>query len=202
MSFLEPTVHPLAILSLWFLAICLLPFYSAPALAALAMLLLGCRSHRRWWRFIWRARWLLLTLWGILAYAMPGRAVADLPWLPTWEGVDEAGRQSVRLVLTLGCLAVLMQRLGREALVLAIWRALQPLAAWGVQVERLVVRLSLVLDYADHPVAKGAWRRLLHDEADPLAAVETLHLADLPWTGRDTGKLAFFCCLLLAGLLL
>ena len=195
-------MHPSAAFLLWLFAVCLLPFLSLPALAVLGGVLLLGGAQRRWWRFLVRARWLLLSLWLIMAYALPGETPADLPWLPTWPGIDEANRQLARLVLTLGALAVLMQRLGRDELVLAVWHLLKPLARCGVAVDRVVVRLSLVLRYVEQPAMHGAWRRVLHDEAPGGEADEVLHFADLPWSTVDTGKLAFFSCLLLAGLLI
>ena len=75
-----------------------------------------------------RARWLLLTLWLILAYNTAGEAYADIPWAPTYEGLSEASLHAVRLIVMLGCLSWLFVRLGRDGLLAGLWGVLQSFA--------------------------------------------------------------------------
>ena len=141
-------------------------------LAALASipLLWSPAGFWRWLGLMYRARWLLLTLWLILAYNAPGDAWLDQSWAPTYEGMAEGGLQVARLSVMLLWLAWLFVRLGREQLVSGVWGLLQPVSALGMQVERLVVRLSLVLENLQGPQEQGGWRRILqvatHDVAD------------------------------------
>jgi hypothetical protein len=140
----------------------------------------------RWWSYVWRARWLLLTLWLILAYNTPGEAVHDMAWAPTYEGMAEANLQAARLVTMLACLAWLFLRLGHEGMIGGLWGLLQSVRSLGLDVERVVVRLSLVLENLQEPPEKGAWKRML--AAQPVAPTgqESLHLSLAPWMFRDT----------------
>jgi hypothetical protein len=129
-------------------------------------------------------RWLLLTLWLILAYNTPGEAWRDLAWAPTYEGIAEANLQAARLVaMLLLCLAWLFARLGREGMVGGLWGLLQPAQARGPGYRALVVRLSLVLDN----LQDAAGERGVAPDAGQLARLDVagpdsmLHECLMPW---------------------
>jgi hypothetical protein len=63
---------------------------------------------------------------------------------------------------------------------------LRPCRAIGVDTERLVVRLSLVLDNLQKPQQKGAWRHMLGRQAGPANGPDILHLALPRWAARDS----------------
>ena len=153
-------LHPSAALARWFAAVVAVQYLDYPGLAVVAIVLLAVPGVLRpWLGFVRRARWLLLTLWLILAYNTPGEAYADMAWAPTYEGLAEASLHAVRLVVMLGCLAWLFARLGRAGLLAGLWGLLQPCRRLGLDSERLVVRLSLVLENLQREQEKGAWRR-------------------------------------------
>lgn len=196
-------LHPSCALIVWLAAVLALPalgYAGSLALAAVLLLAGGDLLHL-WWRMLRRARWLLLTLWLILAYNVPGEAFADLPWAPTYEGIAAASLHTLRLIVMLGCLAWLLHRLGRDGLVSALWGLLQPCRACGLDTERLVVRLSLVLDNLQTEQEKGAWRHMLGAAALPAEGPALLHLALPHWAPRDSlltslvvvGLLAVLC---------
>ena len=191
-------MHPSCALIIWLAAVIGVQFVGYAGLAALTALALlqAPALAGRWWGYVWRARWLLLTLWLILAYNTPGEALHDLAWAPTYEGMAEASLQAARLVAMLACLAWLFVRLGRQGMLGGLWGLLQPLHALGIDIERLVVRLSLVLDYLQVPPEKGAWRQMLAVQAPVSAGQETLCLDRVPWLRRDSVLVA------LAGLVL
>jgi hypothetical protein len=176
--------------------------YGGLALMTLLMLLSGPRLYRPWGGYVRRARWLLLTLWLILAYNTPGEALADQAWAPTYEGVVEASLQAVRLVTMLGCLAWLFGHLGRDGLVDALWGLLRPFRKFGLDTARLVIRLSLVMENLQSPPEKGAWKKML--AADPAFAdgPDVLHLSQPLWATRDTLVVLLVAALLLGVLLL
>ncbi|MCL2525398.1 MAG: hypothetical protein FWF20_09075 [Betaproteobacteria bacterium] len=192
-------MHPSCALIVWLAAVLALQAlgYTGVLILAAALLLAG-GLLRPWWQHIRRARWLLLTLWLILAYHAPGEAIHDLPWAPTYEGVAAANLQALRLILMLGCLAWLFRRLGRDGLVAALWGLLRPCRRLGLDSERLVVRLALVLDNLQTPPGKGAWRHMLGAAALPLAGPALLRL-DLPrWTPRDSALTALTALVVVA----
>ena len=148
-------------------------------------------------------RWLLLSVWLILAYGVPGDAVFDLTWMPTHEGVAEATLHVVRLMLMLGCLAWLFSLLGKQGLLVALHTLLHPLARYGVASERLVVRLALVMQNLQAEMPKGAWRKMLDGDLVHGGGPETLRFEMTPWRSVDflvfLGVLGMSCLLAALG---
>jgi energy-coupling factor transporter transmembrane protein EcfT len=181
-------LHPSVYLLAWLAAVLALQFLGYPGLAllALAIVLSAPGAAFPWLDYARRARWLLLMLWLILAYNTPGEAVQDLVWAPTYEGMAEANLQATRLLVMLGSLAWLFKRLGRDGLVGALWALLLPVGRLGLDSERLVVRLSLVLDNLQSRPEKGAWKKMLDAELDHAAGPQVLHFSQPAWRAADT----------------
>lgn len=182
------SLHPSCALIVWLAAVVGAQFvgYAGLALLAAAALALAPRSAYRWLGYVRRARWLLLTLWLILAYNAPGEAWLDKPWAPTYEGMAEAGLQAVRLLVMLLWLAWLFTVQGRDGMVSGLWGLLRPWGRFGGKAERLVVRLSLVLDNLQAPQEKGAWRRMLLAGAHHAEGPSSLGFLVVPWAPRDS----------------
>lgn len=196
-------MHPTALLIGWLSSLVAIQFFGYPLLLALAVgiALFGRAALASWGQYIRRARWLLLAMWLVLAYGAPGDALFDIDSLPTWAGVDAANLQALRLVLILGSLAWLFKLLGRDGLVAALWGLLLPFRQRGGDVDRLVVRLSLVLEHLKTPLEKGAWRQMLHDQSFPKGA-EHVSVSLPVWRFLDGLMLSMVICTLLAGVLL
>lgn len=182
---MEVCLHPSAALILWLLAVITTQYlgYSGLALLALALLLAVPGALRAWGGYVRRARWLLLTLWLIFAWNVPGEAVGDIAWAPTYEGIAEASLHAVRLIMMLGLLAALFIALGRDALVSGLWGLSRLSGRFGIDGERLVVRLALVLERAQKS-EKGAWRKVLTEQSLP-AADGVMHVVLPAWRARD-----------------
>lgn len=181
-------MHPSCALIVWLAAVVGAQFVGYTGLALLAVLALGWapRCVYRWLAYVRRARWLLLTLWLILAYNAPGEAWLDKPWAPTYEGMAEASQQAVRLLVMLLWLAWLFTGQGREGLVSGLWGLLRSCRRFGFAADRLVVRLSLVLDNLQTPQEKGAWRRMLLTDAHFAEGPASLDLVVVPWALGDS----------------
>lgn len=188
MHFESPVLHPTCALIIWLAAVVGVQFvgYIGLGLLMAALLVQTPSLLGRWWSYVSRARWLLLTLWLILAYNTPGEALHDLAWAPTFEGVADANLQAARLVMMLACLAWLFQRLGHEGMVGGLWGLLQPVRLMGVDIERVVVRLSLVLENLQTPMEKGAWKQMLTELPVVSDGRQSLQLSLAPWMRRDT----------------
>lgn len=197
-------MHPTTALLVWLAAVLATQFlgYAGLGMLATALLLVRPALWRAWLAYVRRARWLLLTLWLILAYNTPGEALADLAWAPTYEGVGEASLQAVRLLAMLGCLAWLFGHLGRDGLVSALWGLLRPLQGFGLDCARLVVRLSLVLENLQATPEKGAWKKILAGDPDFAGGPDVLHLSQPLWGLRDTLLVAASMACLLGAVLL
>lgn len=179
-------MHPTAALLLWLFAILAAQWLGYAGLLALigGALLVAGSGWPKWLAYIRRVRWLLLTLWLIMAYNTAGEAYFDLAWAPTYEGVGEANLHVVRLLALLACVAGLFARLGREGLLIGLWGALAPWRRLGLDVERLVVRLSLVLDELEDGYRPRDWKKML--EREPLAQEDgVLRLEVAHWRVAD-----------------
>ncbi len=197
-------LHPSVSLLAWLAAVLAAQFLGYPGLAllALAIILSAPGAARPWLGYVRRARWLLLMLWLILAYNTPGEALWDLPWAPTYEGLGEANLQAARLLIMLGSLAWLFNRLGRDGLVGALWALLLPAGRLGLDSERLVVRLSLVMENLQSPPEKGAWKKMLDAEPDHALGPNVLHLSQPAWRAADTRAVVLIAAMLLGASLL
>lgn len=188
MHFGSLNLHPSSILIAWLVAILSLQFagYSALGLLGFGLLLSVPAIALSSLDYIRRARWLLLMLWLVLAYNTPGEAFEGMVWAPTYEGLAEANLHTVRLVMMLVCLAWLFRRLGRDGLLSAIWGLLLPLRWLGFDVQRLLVRLSLVLENLHSPPTKGAWKLLLVEQPDFSQGPAVLRLSQPVWRSLDS----------------
>lgn len=198
-------MHPSTALLVTLIAIVAIQFVGLAGLVSVLATLMLVVRHLAvgWWRLVRRMRWLLLSVWLILAYGVPGDAVFDLAWMPTHEGIREATLHAGRLILMLGCLAWLFSSLGKQGLLLALHSLLNPLTRYGIASERLVVRLSLVMQNLQNELPPGAWRNMLDGKASHGAGPETLRVTMLPWRPVDyflfLAVLAFSCFLIALG---
>ena len=190
--FREPDLHPSCVLIVWLIAVLASQFAGAAGLACLAVvaILQVDDGARRWLAYFRRARWLFLTLWLVIAYGTSGEAVADLTWMPTYEGVAAANLQVARLATLLACLVWLFARLGTPGLLAALGGLLWPLPLDVQNKQRLVVRLSLVLANLQNTLPKDAWRQMLIDAAQPIEGPGRLAIEILPWHRRDAAVIA------------
>jgi energy-coupling factor transport system permease protein len=108
-----------------------------------------------------RARWLLLSILLIYAYATPGEYLPRLPDIvaPTYEGLRTAAMQMGRLGAMLAALSVLLASSTREDIMVGVYLLLQPLRPFGLDPERFAARLWLTLHYVE-TMPQGVFRRL------------------------------------------
>ena len=180
-------MHPSCAMLVCLTAIAVIQFLGHVGLGMVLLVLLARFDlvFPRWWALLRRMRWLFLTVWLIMAYGTAGEAVFDLAWLPTHEGIAEATLHVARLALMLGCLAWLFTALGKNGLQVALTSLLQPLAMRGIATERLVVRLSLVMENLREELPKGTWRRMLEGHAETVDGPTVLRVEVPAWRRKD-----------------
>lgn len=158
------SLHPAHRLCCWLLVVIAVQCLSGvPLLLAFAVLpLLGRAILSRWLRLLRRARWLLLTLFVVLAWGVAGEPLWLQPGVmaPTYEGISAAGIQLGRLILVLAAVASLLETTPIERLMAGAHLLLRPLRFVGLDVNRAVVRLSLALHYSEQAPVRG-WKTLL-----------------------------------------
>lgn len=155
----------------------------------LLALLVGYRA-RNFLTLLRRTRWILLSLLLIYAFATPGLYL--LPDFgsagPSIEGIRAGVMQTWRLLLMLAALALLLRCTDREALLSGIYTLLKPLQPFGVNAERIAVRLWLTLRYAEGGGGQAAgqdWMTRLNlalQPGDAQPEVLRLRVASLRWT--------------------
>lgn len=177
-------LHPAHRLACWLLIVVAMQSLAGiPLLLTFVLVpLLGRACLLRWVRLLRRARWLLLALLLVLAWGVAGEAIWEdgLLLAPTREGLLEGGTQLARLVLVLAAVAALLETTPIPQLMAGVHGLLRPLAVFGVEVDRAVVRLSLALHYAERASAKD-WRHVLAPQAATGPGVVHLHLSPAGW---------------------
>ncbi len=176
-------LHP-AIRLLLLLAIATaLPMMSLPALTVQAVLFLALyRWHAtdaipRLLQGLQRLRWLLLAIFVLYGAFTPGTPLlAALPGLSS-EGLSEGARRALVIVNLLILVYLLLAVTPIAELVLAIQMLLRPLRPFGVDAQRIGLRLALALDTVQRlrvqigASAKGA--NLLDRAAAVIVGIET-----------------------------
>ena len=156
--------HPAALLIAWGGLALLLQALSLAGLAVASVFLLplaAWRARRRAFRLLARARWLFISLALMFVFGTPGRPLEDIPGA-TIEGFRMAGEHCLRLLLLLVSLASLHEMLGTSGLMRGFYLLLRPVLGQKLR-DRTVVRLMLVLDYAE---SEKDWRAWLSNAAE------------------------------------
>lgn len=181
--------HPATRLALWLSLLIIVQCLNGLALAfglPLALVLLWAANSRipgRGARLIWRARWLLLSLFVILAWGIAGDPLWEGALAPTREGLIEALTHLGQLLLVLMIVAALLETLPLPELLAASRSLMAPLRRFGFDADRGVIRLMLVLRYVESMPRPRDWRSLL--EAPTAIAGERVEVMAHPVRGVD-----------------
>ena len=129
-------------------------------------------------RLIWRARWLLLSLLLVFAWGVAGEPLWSASMAPTREGVEEAMKHLGRLLLALTMVAAFLEFMPLADLLAATHTLLTPFRRLGMDSDRGVVRLMLVLRYVETLPHPRDWKSLLEiPESLTYEEIEIDHLA-------------------------
>ena len=178
-------MHPSTRLVVWLLVLVAIQALAGTLLVAALLLLSlsGTAALRRCLQLAWRARWLFVSLSVILAWGGVGDPAWSGPLAPSREGLLAALTQAGRLLAVLMVVAVLREQMPASELLIGIHRLLEPLRRCGVDVDRGVVRLLLVLNHLETMPRPRDWRLLL---AAPTArGGEIFELPDRQLGGHD-----------------
>ena len=113
------------------------------------------------------------------------------------EGLVLAASHGTRLLSVLVVVALLLETIDERTLVSGLMSLAAPLGVLGFPVERLALRMLLVMAYVERP-PEGGWRALL-DEAAPSAV--SLRVSRQPLAMRDRFLIGAVVALLVAGAL-
>ena len=178
------SVHPMTRLLVWLALLVGVQALSGVALAAAFALLplAGRRGLRRGALLAWRARWLLVSLLVILSWGVAGEPLWQGALAPTIEGLREALTHFGRLLLVLFIVAAFLEAMPLPELLAATHVLLRPLRHLGVDPERGVVRLMLVLRYVETLPRPRDWRVLLKAPAPVVSERVEIDCQALRWS--------------------
>ena len=190
-------LHPVSRLLLWLGFLIGVQGLDGRALltAFLLPLLCGRGALQRGVKLVWRTRWLLLSLLVVFTWGVAGEPLWPSDYAPTQEGVQVALTQLARLLLVLLAVAALLETMSLPELLSASHVLLWPLRRLGVDTDRGIVRLMLVLRYVETLPSPRAWRILLDvPEATP---DESFELPQIPFGLADLLVPGFILLLLI-----
>lgn len=178
-------VHPSIKLLLWLLALLLVQGLSGIALVSALLLLpfLGKRALMRGGHLVWRARWLLMTLLVVFSWGIAGEPLWNVYFSPSREGLIEASLHLARLLLVLISVAAVLEYMPLPELLAATRTLLGPVRKVGLDPDRGVIRLMLVLHYVEELPRPRDWRKLL--EQPDVCVNQTVVVADHPLRSSD-----------------
>ncbi|SDH65843.1 energy-coupling factor transporter transmembrane component T [Propionivibrio dicarboxylicus] len=158
-------LHPATRLIAWIALLIAVQLLSGVVLGAALVLacLAGRRIVRRGMKLLWRTRWLLASLFVILAWGTAGDPLWPSDHAPTYEGLAQAWMHIGRLLLVLMAVAAFLETMSLPDLLTATHAALAPLRRVGFDPDRGVVRLMLALRYAEDLPRPRDWTVLLDD---------------------------------------
>ena len=161
--FLSTGIHPATRLFLWLLLLIAVQCLSGSLLAVAILVLPVFPWHvlRRGVKLVWRTRWLLLSLFVVFSWGVAGEPLWDGVAAPTYEGLVESTIHLARLILVLMLVAAFLEMTPFGDLLVATHTLFSPLRKVGFDPDRGVIRLMLVLRYAEDLPRARDWRSLL-----------------------------------------
>ena len=156
-------VHPTTRLILWsFLLVAVQNLTgNGLAVATLSLPIFGIRILRRAGKLVWRIRWLMISLLFIFAWGVAGDPLWEAGYAPTHEGLAEGFVRLGRLLMALVVIAGVIETMPLPDLLSAIHAMLKPLRGLGLNPDRGLVRLMLVLRYVETLPHPREWKTLL-----------------------------------------
>lgn len=161
-------LHPATQILIWCFFLTVMQFLSPDRMliaGAFILMLAFVVSRRKLVQLLLRTRWIMLSLCLIYGYTTTGTPVSEMlgDWGPSIEGLTDGGLQLMRLIAALAGLAILLDRLHRQALMSGLYGLFAPLNYFGLSRERLAVRLALTLHYAEAGMLRGvSWQESLN----------------------------------------
>jgi energy-coupling factor transporter transmembrane protein EcfT len=175
-------LHPATQILIWCVLVTAIQFLSPLYLLSAGALILGAAflfSRHKLLQLVRRTRWIMISLWLIYAYTLPGQALFDGPFSPSLDGLREGALQLMRLLAALAGLAILLDRLHRLQLIAGLYALFFPLSCMlrAVSWQDSLRSLFEVSAEADHTLALPVYRVSLVDAVLLAGAVLMLWLS-------------------------
>jgi len=182
-------LHPGSRILIYFLSALAVPELNFSQLLGLTLAVgTACIGRlRQVWTLLRRARWLLLLMVITYGYSLPGEALfpALSYYAPTREGMLQGLIQAWRLGLLLLLLDVLVLRIPSADLLTGLHSIMRPFAAFGVDRDRVSVRLALTMAAMERPRGWAGMRELLAGQVPEHSGPRTYLLNVRPYRPAD-----------------
>lgn len=159
--------HPATQILAWCLLVAVMQVLKLAALFGVVipvMLVTLAVSRHKFIQLLRRTRWVMLSLLLVYAFSATGEPLFEVlgAFSPTREGLTDGALQLTRLLAALAALAVLLDRLHRQALIAGLYTLFAPLCWIGLSRDRVAVRLALTLHYAEVAMLRSmSWQDTL-----------------------------------------
>jgi energy-coupling factor transporter transmembrane protein EcfT len=192
----------------------LLPLWLLSTLFTCILLCMVAYHHHQYFRLLKRLKWFFVVTILLFVFNTPGEHLAYWPFAisPSYEGLQAAMTQVLRLALMLAVISHILLVNTREQLIAGMYFLLYPLHYLQLDIKRFAARLWLTLHYVE--IAQNQsnamqnlqkkltlferFDQLTHIQLDSMDAQANEIQLDLPsWTWIDVFALA----LMLAGLI-
>jgi len=152
-------------------------------------------------RLVWRVRWFLLSIAVLFSWGVAGDPVWFGDAAPTKEGLVLACTHVGRLFLVLMALAGFLESMTLSEMLAATHHLLRPIRRLGLDPDRGVIRLMLVLRYVESLPRPRDWRSLLEVPVSVIAEKVEVEFHPIKWRDQTIiGLLVFaFGCYLVWG---
>ena len=183
-------LHPAVLIAFWVAYVLGLEFLSWRGLAVAAaptlLILLQAPTRARFLQLLRRSRWFVLLLPLTYAVSVPGQPLWPGVSLLSWPGIEAGAMRVIRLLLMLGALAQVLSALQPAKLIFGLYTLGRPFSRCGLDVRALAVRLSLVLEGAQHVAPRKPWKLALAELEDgPTQGQAHVTLHPQAWSWRD-----------------
>lgn len=186
-------LHPTALIALWAAYVAGLELLSWRGLAVATLsapILLDAAIRARFLQLLRRSRWLVLILPLVYACSVPGQPLWPGVSLISWPGIEAGALRVMRLLLMLAALAALLTALEPPRLIFGLYALARPFSCLGLDARALAVRLSLVLEGAQHAAPAKPWKLALSQlEGTPYEAPAQITLHRQAWSWGDAAAL-------------
>lgn len=131
-------------------------------LGALASANVACKKSN-FLRLTKRLKWFFLVMWLIYVFNTPGEHWSWWPFsiAPTYEGLQAANAQVLRIMVMLSALAVVLAGNDKETLIAGFCATLKPLRWLGLDTERFAARLWLTMHYVETQPSQASGQHLM-----------------------------------------